>query len=110
MDTIYDLSNTLPRIQSFPTCSTCGLIYNRKWMMRNHIKCFFCSKFNIKNVTRNFLLKETDWFYIQSGEDHRQQFYEDYFEHLHRWSNHFQLSYTSNDKILELNLLSSIIK
>lgn len=106
METIYELSAALPLI---PVCSTCGLIYNHKWMTHNRTHCFFCSKFRT-NVSRYYLLQETDWFYIQSGEDHREEFYQNYFQYLHRWSDRFQLPHTTDEKVLEQNLLSTINK
>ncbi len=109
MDTFAEsLSNSLPKVQTIQVCSFCQQIYEKQWM-QSEKHCFFCPQFRSHRITRYALLKETEWFFIQSGSDHQEEFYKEYIYLVHRWCNHFQIPHTPQEIQLEIELLSQIV-
>jgi len=78
-------------------CGRCGLGYRSDWYHFNQSRCFFCMRFQSPSITRYALLYETQWYFIQSGQDDAHAFYATYFELLHRWADHYQIPVTSKD-------------
>ena len=116
------LSHALPSLSSFhssshspilfrnPTfhCAECALPYYPKWFHVGHSRCFFCMRFRSPNVTRYALLYETQWYFIQSGEDDSYAYYTEYMELLHRWADTKKLPLTQREYEYQLYLLSSV--
>lgn len=78
-------------------CGRCGLGYRGDWYHLNHTRCFFCMRFQSPSITRYALLYETQWYFIQSGQDDARSFYATYFELLHRWADHYHIPVTPKD-------------
>ena len=82
-------------------CAHCDLRYETAWFEgrpgRQEGHCFFCHRFRTPRITRFALLRETEWFFIQSGREEKRDFYEAYFFYLHRWADRFSLPYTQEE-------------
>lgn len=94
-------------------CAHCDLRYETTWFegrpgqrdqrdqrdQREEGHCFFCHRFRTPRITRFALLRETEWFFIQSGNTEREKraFYEAYFFYLHRWADRFSLPSTQEE-------------
>jgi hypothetical protein len=65
-------------------------------------------RFRTPNVTRYALLRETQWYFIQSGEDDPHRFYETYFYYLHRWADRFCPPITAHDRVFQQELIRSL--
>lgn len=96
---------SLPKVQTILTCSFCHQIYEKQWM-QSEKHCFFCPQFRTHLITRYSLLKETEWFFIQSGSENIQEFYKEYIYLVHRWCDYFQIPHTSQEIQLEQELIS----
>jgi hypothetical protein len=116
-DTVLDsmdlsaLSRALPTVSTVPTttsrrptyrlpllyCAHCNQRYLPFWYDLTHYRCFFCMRFRSPNITRYALLYETQWYFIQSGEDDPHVYYATYFELLHRWADQRQLPFTPRE-------------
>ncbi len=66
-------------------------------------------RFRTPNLTRYALLRETEWFYLQSGESDPVLFYETYMGLLHRWADRHRMPFTPKDKTYQDDLLRSLI-
>lgn len=95
---------SLPKVQTILMCSFCHQIYEKQWMQSDK-HCFFCPQFRTNRITRYALLKETEWFFIQSGSENIQEFYKEYIYLVHRWCNYFQIPHTPREIQLEQELL-----
>jgi len=103
-----ELALSLPRIAlQTHQCTACSLAYHRTWYHPSNRRCFFCMRFN-GNITRYALLRETEWFFIQSGEGNARAYYETYITLLHRWADIFRLPYTPKDLSFQVELLQSL--
>jgi hypothetical protein len=108
MDTLaQSLSSSLPKVKPIYSCSFCKLIYEQKWIKKN-ILCLFCSQFRTPLISRFALLKEIEWFFIQSGENDPHSFYTELIHLIHRWCNHFQLPHTTKEIQLEHDILYNL--
>ena len=65
-------------------------------------------RFRTENLTRYALLRETEWFYLQSGESDPVHYYEIYMGLLHRWADHYRLPFTPKDRAYQMELLQSV--
>lgn len=92
---------------SFPRhlCQHCDLHYLPYWYDYNHHRCFFCMRFRSPHITRYALLYETQWFFIQSGEDEPRVYYTTYFELLHRWADRKRIPFTQREADYQTYLL-----
>jgi hypothetical protein len=105
---LSSLSHALPRIRSpFFRCHRCNGDYVPEWYHTEQSLCFFCVRFRTP-TTRYALLYETQWFFIQSGNDDSYRFYMTYINLLHRWADHFHLPHTLEEKRYEAYLWESI--
>ena len=89
-------------------CQHCDLRYELQWFHRPQDRCFFCMRFRSPNITRYSLLYETQWYFIQSGEQDAAAFYDAYFYYLHRWADRFTIPVTHRDAQYQAELLSSL--
>ena len=89
-------------------CQHCDLRYENEWYHRSHNRCFFCMRFRTPNITRYALLYETEWYFIQSGEQDALRFYETYFYYLHRWADRFSIPLTSREARYQEELIWSL--
>jgi len=78
-------------------CGRCGLKYRSEWYHYPQSRCFFCMRFQSPSITRYSLLYETQWYFIQSGQDDARIFYATYFNLLHRWADHYKIPITEKD-------------
>jgi hypothetical protein len=78
-------------------CGRCDLHYKPDWFHFPQSRCFFCMRFQSPSITRYALLYETQWYFIQSGQDDARTFYGTYFELLHRWADRYHIPITSKD-------------
>ncbi len=108
---IQSLQNESYRLESLRLphyCQHCDLRYENAWYHRPHSRCFFCMRFRTPNITRYALLRETPWYFIQSGEQNAPLFYETYFYYLHRWAERFSLPVTARDIRFQEELVRSL--
>ena len=107
-DTAMDLSDlrralprtrtpTQPYIQPLLYCAHCNQRYEPAWYDPTHHRCFFCMRFRSPSVTRYALLYETQWYFIQSGEDDPYDYYATYFALLHRWADQKRIPFTERE-------------
>lgn len=98
------------RRYSLPThlCNQCSLHYLPYWYDYSHHRCFFCMRFRSPNITRYALLYETQWFFIQSGEDEARSYYTTYFDLLHRWADQKRIPFTQREANYQTYLLQMI--
>jgi hypothetical protein len=89
-------------------CQHCDLRYELQWFHRSQDRCFFCMRFRTPNMTRYALLYETQWYFIQSGEQDARLFYESYFYYLHRWADRFHLPFTDREAQYQADLLRDL--
>jgi len=95
-------------------CGHCDLRYETAWFegrrpgQEGH--CFFCHRFRTPRITRFALLRETEWFFIQSGNTmtEKRAFYEAYFFYLHRWADRFSLPSTQEEVAYQEELGQSL--
>jgi len=110
--TTFDLTplrDALPPIpQTAHHCTHCDLFYHRTWYHPSTSRCFFCMRFRAPNLTRYALLRETEWFYLQSGESDPASYYDMYIGLLHRWADRHRLPFTPKDRIYQMEILQSI--
>lgn len=120
---LSSLRNTLPSIPSSNTnlsshanlynymthlCNHCNLRYLPYWYNSDHQLCFFCIRFRSPYITRYALLYETEWFFIQSGEDDARMYYSSYFELLHKWADQKHIPFTKRDHEYQKYLLDML--
>jgi len=96
-------------------CAHCDLRYETTWFTHksNHPgegHCFFCHRFRTPRITRFALLRETEWFFLQSGgeEEEKRGFYEAYFFYLHRWADRFCFDRTQEEVEYQEELLRGL--
>lgn len=89
-------------------CQNCSLRYEPQWFHRPQERCFFCMRFRSPNITRYALLYETQWYFIQSGEQDAPTFYDTYFYYLHRWADCFNIPITHREVHYQTELLRSL--
>lgn len=100
------LSAFLSRCQEVFRCSSCQQYYQIKWFDKSQTKCFFCKKFNPQQTTYHLLLKEIEWCFIQSGEDDKHKYYNDYLNNLHNWCIYYHIYHQIGDLEYEQELRS----
>jgi hypothetical protein len=95
-------------------CGHCDLRYETAWFIHQYRHtteghCFFCHRFRTPRITRFALLRETEWFFLQSGEDDARAFYEAYFFYLHRWADRFGVNHTQEEMDYQEGLLRGLL-
>ena len=107
--TDFNLSTLHKEIRKLQTefkCKICKQRYKSPWCKSDEATCLFCTHFHPNKHTRPFILQESEWHFIRSGEDDRKEFNLRYIHHLHKWCNHYHIPYTNNDMKVEDMLLT----
>jgi hypothetical protein len=99
------LHKEIRKLQTEYKCKICKQRYESLWCKADEATCLFCTHFHPAKHTRHTILRESEWHFIQSGEDSRKDFNQKYIHHLHKWCNHYHLPYTSADMQVEDELL-----
>jgi len=106
--TDFNLSMLQKEIRKIPAefkCKICKQRYKSPWCKADEATCLFCIYFQPSKHTRQFILQESEWHFIRSGEDDRKEFNLYYIYNLQKWCNHYHLPYTTHDIKLEDELL-----
>ena len=83
---LFSLKNIIDRLKD-TRCKVCKVDYDEKWCNQT---CLFCKHFNPCRDTYLTIIKEMYWFYIKSGEDHK-EFCNAYIDNLHKWCSIFNI-------------------
>ena len=100
---MHNMSRCLNTIQIDVICGICNENYPKKWSKGERL-CFFCANFLPANDSRYTILKDIEWYFIKSGEDNRNIFYNEYILYLNKWCVRFDIKYRKEELSLELEL------
>ena len=86
-------------------CQICHECYPKKWCAD---LCFYCKNFLPTRDTRYSILKDIEWYFIKSGEDIRNVFYNEYIMYLNKWCTVFRIGYKKEERCMELELRNAL--
>jgi hypothetical protein len=95
------MSSEINRLQSQFQCKYCKQRYEKPWCKADDSICFFCTHFNPKEHTRHFILRESEWHFIRSGEEDRGAYNRQYIYQLHKWCNRHHIPLTAEEANFE---------
>ena len=82
-----DISDTLRAIENIidvVQCPTCFVYFNKRWCKKDK-SCFFCKNFVPSRDTYKSIVKEIDWYYINSDEYDYKLFCYEFKHNLNEW-------------------------
>jgi hypothetical protein len=104
MDSFDSLLKQIKQIQTIFYCNNCKQYYSKKWCNNNYTICFYCTNFIPYRDNRYHMLRDTEWYFIKSGQDNRNEFYNEYIDNLNKWCIYFKIPYSKNDLLMEKEL------
>ncbi len=93
----------LNKLETEFKCKKCEESYSKKWYKPDNI-CFFCHNFIPMRDTYSTVLKELEWYFVQSGESNRKEFTVNFLDNFKLWANHFNIKPNRFDQRFEYDL------
>jgi len=100
------LQRQIKRLQTTFSCKICKQRYERPWCPADESSCLFCIHFHPTKHTRQYILRESEWHFIRSGEENRVEFNRNYIHQMHKWCNRYHIPLTSEDIAAEDELIA----
>jgi hypothetical protein len=95
------LQKEIRKLQTQFKCKICKQRYESFWCKADEATCLYCTHFHPMKHTRQFILQESEWHFIRSGEDDREKFDKKYVDNFQKWCNHYDLLYFNKDIQME---------
>ncbi len=104
MDSFDSLLKQINYLQTDFYCNYCKQYYSKKWCTNDYSICFYCKHFLPCHITRYNILRDIEWYFIKSGEDNRNEFYNEFINNLNKWCVYFKITYNKGDLLMEKEL------